>query len=65
MILKTFYRADHTFYCQDNLLFGTYVGVNCKNSPLHYTVWGKNEIQSKKRADRLVDILNNTYLKNQ
>jgi hypothetical protein len=38
-------------------LYETKVGVEGKNMPLHYTVHGKTEKESRERAERLVSIM--------
>ena len=44
-------------YDEDEKLFYTKVGVQGRNMPLHYTVWGMTEEECRTRAERLVEIL--------
>lgn len=46
-----------TTYDDEQLLYATKLGIEGKNMPLHYTVWGKTEQESRERAERLAEKL--------
>jgi hypothetical protein len=46
-----------TLYDDEQEQFSTKLGVEGKTMPLHYTVWGTTEIESRERAARLGEIL--------
>lgn len=48
-----------TTYNDDSQQFETKVGINTKHMPLQYIVCGETEANSRSKAERLVDILDN------
>lgn len=46
-----------TTWDNDEMLWATKVGVDKKGLPLHYTVWGKTNEESKERAINLLQHL--------
>lgn len=46
-----------TTFNDESELYDTKVGVKGKNMPLHYTVHGRTELESRQRAIRLVEIM--------
>lgn len=46
-----------TTWDDEQMLYATKLGIEGKNMPLHYTVWGKTEHESRFRAENLVEIL--------
>lgn len=57
---KEYNKAFIILYDEDEKLFYCKVGLTTeKNSPLHYTVWGKSESECNQRAKQLVTILHN------
>lgn len=43
-----------TTYSEDHLLYETKVGIELKDMPLLYSVWGKTEAESRARAEALI-----------
>ena len=60
-MIQKFTISPVTFYDQDEQLFYTKMGVEGKNIPLHYTVWGKTETESRTSAEKLGEILTAHY----
>ena len=54
---KKYTISPHTLFNEDENLYFTKMGVEGKNMPLHYTVWGKTETESRTRAEQLGEIL--------
>lgn len=46
-----------TTWDDEQLLWQTKLGIEGKNMPLHYTVWGKTQLESRQRTERLAEIL--------
>lgn len=57
--MKKYIISPITTYCEEQELFATKIGVEGKHMPLHYTVWGNSEAQSRARAEKLSEILTN------
>lgn len=55
--MKKYIISPITTYCEEQELFATKIGVEGKHMPLHYTVWGNSEAQSRSRAEKLAEIL--------
>jgi len=54
---KNYTISPHTLFDADENLYFTKMGIEGKNMPLHYTVWGKSETESRDRATQLAEIL--------
>jgi len=59
--MKKYIVSPHTFFDADENLWFTKMGIEGKNMPLHYTVWGKTESESRERATTLGEILTAHY----
>lgn len=53
----TYIVSPVTFYDTDKELYYTEIAVDQRQMPLHYTVWGKTENESREKAIRLAEIL--------
>lgn len=60
--MKKYIISPVTTYNEDTMLFDTLLGIDGKNMPLHYTVHGKTETQSRERAVKLAEMLTNYRL---
>lgn len=56
---KKYIISPITTWENDEMLWATKLGIEGKNMPLHYTVWGKTELESRLRTERLAEILTN------
>ena len=54
---KKYTISPHTLFDENEKLYITKMGVEGKNMPLHYTVWGKTETESRERANNMGKIL--------
>lgn len=54
---KKYIISPITTWENDEMLWATKVGIEGKDMPLHYTVWGKTEQESRLRTERLAEIL--------
>lgn len=61
---KKYTISPHTLYDADEELYFTKMGIEGKNMPIHYTVWGKTESESRQRAIDLAIILTKHYTEN-
>lgn len=52
-----YFISDATIFDEDEQLWFTKVGSGSKSGSLHYTVWGKNEEESRQKARDLVLLL--------
>ena len=59
--MKKYILSDHTIFDEDEQLYFTKMGVEGKNMPLHYTVWGITPEQSRQRGNELGEILTKHY----
>jgi macrodomain Ter protein organizer (MatP/YcbG family) len=59
--MKKYVISPITLFDADENLYFTKMGVEGKNMPLHYTVWGKTSDESRKRANQLGEILTKHY----
>lgn len=62
--MKKYIISPVTVYDDEQELWATKVGIEGKTMPLHYTVWGQTEQQSRERAERLGEILTAHYTSN-
>lgn len=58
---KKYTISEHTLFDAEENLYFTKMGIEGKNMPLHYTVWGKSESESHQRANDLAEILTAHY----
>lgn len=59
--MKKYTISPVTFFDEDEKLYFTKMGGDGKHMPLHYTVWGKSETESRERANSLAEILTAHY----
>jgi len=59
--MKKYIISPHTLFDADENLYFTKMGIEGKNMPIHYTVWGKTESESRDRANALAEILTAHY----
>lgn len=57
--MKKYIISPITTYCEEEKLYATKLGIEGKHMPLHYTVWGNTEAQSRSRAEELAEIMTN------
>jgi hypothetical protein len=53
-----------TTWDDEQMLFATKLGIEGKNMPLHYTVWGKTQQESRTRTEMLAEILTKEIKRN-
>lgn len=63
--MKKYIISPITTWDEEEERWATKVGIEGKTMPLHYTVWGSTEQESRERAERLAEILTAHYSKNQ
>ena len=59
--MKKYIISPVTTYCEEQELYATKIGIEGKHMPLHYTVWGNTEAQSRARAEKLAEIITNYH----
>jgi hypothetical protein len=59
--MKKYIISPVTLWDEEEQQFSTKLGIEGRNMPLHYTVWGKTESQSRSRAEKLAEILTAHY----
>jgi len=57
--MKKYIISPVSSYCEDEQMWATKLGIEGKHMPLHYTVWGNTEAQSRSRAEELAEIMTN------
>ena len=62
--MKKYIISEHTLFDAEENLYYTKMGIEGKNMPIHYTVWGSTEQESKQRANDLAQILTAHYNNN-
>lgn len=55
--MENYIISPHTLFDADENLYFIKMGVKGKNTPVHYTVWGKTPDEVRQRANRLGEIL--------
>lgn len=59
--MKKYIISPVTLWDAEQEQFATKLGIEGRTMPLHYTVWGKTESQSRSRAEQLAEILTAHY----
>lgn len=60
---KKYIISPITTWEDNEMLYATKLGIEGKNMPLHYTVWGKTELESRLRTEKLAEILTKELVK--
>lgn len=59
--MKKYTISRHTLFDSDENLYFVKMGIEGKNMPVHYTVWGKTPDETRERANTLAEILTAHY----